>query len=190
MVMRREYGRKEVEELLSAIEQQASEAIVLAERAQRDVSKDRFSSFLGFRKKVEEVRALAALTEERLTGVGSNKLADLLTEFERIDLLLIGLLARATRTYFANMRDDQALPMGAREMFEPELRIVDEMRTKLNRPQYAGRISPTVIEDLDATSAAIRKVISRAPSLPDFSEAPSLSKPTKRLSNLGRPIRP
>lgn len=188
--MRREYGRKEVEELLSAIEQQASEAIALAERAQRDVSKDRFSSFLGFRRKVEEVRALVALTEERLTGVGGDKLTDLLTEFERIDLLLIGLLARATRTYFANMRDDQALPMGAREMFEPELRIIDEMRVKLNRPQYAGRVSPAVIEDLEFTSAAIRKVISRAPGLPDFSDAPSLPKPTKRLSNLGRPIRP
>ena len=190
MVLRRDYGRKEVEELLSAIEQQASEAIVLAERAQRDVSKDRFSSFLGFRRKVEEVRALVALTEERLTGVGGDKLTDLLTEFERIDLLLIGLLARATRNYFANMRDDQALPIGARELFGPELKIIDEMRTKLGRPQYAGKVSPVVLEDLEATGAAIRKVISRAPSLPDFSDAPSPPKPTRRLSNLGRPIRP
>ncbi|WP_448206504.1 hypothetical protein [Azospirillum sp. sgz302134] len=189
MVWRRDYGRREVEELLSAIEQQASEAVALATTAQRDISEDRFSSFLGFRKKVEEVRALVALTEERLMGVGGAKLTDLRTEFERIDLLLTGLLARATRNYFAQMRDDQVLPMGAREMFEPELKIIDELRTKLDRPQYSGKVPATVIEDLEATSAMIRKVISRAPSLPDFSDAPSLPKPTKRLSNLARPIR-
>lgn len=189
MVWRRDYSRKEVEELLYAIERQAADAVALGERAQRDISEDRFSSFLGFRKKVEEVRALVALTEERLMGSGGAKLTDLQTEFERIDLLLTGLLARATRNYFANMRDDQVLPLGAREMFEPELKIVEEMRTKLDRPQYAGKVSSTVIEDLEATAAMIRKIVGRSPSLPDFSDAPSLPKPTKRLANLGRPIR-
>ncbi|MCW2243172.1 hypothetical protein [Azospirillum canadense] len=189
MVWRRDYSRKEVEELLAAIERQATDAVAFGERAQRDISEDRFSSFLTFRKKVEEVRALAALTEERLMGGGGTKLTDLQVEFERIDLLLTGLLARSTRNYFANLRDDQALPMGARELFEPELKIVDEMRAKLERPQYAGKVSTTVVEDLEATAAMIRKVINRAPSLPDFSDAPSLPKPTKRLSNLGRPIR-
>lgn len=189
MVWRRDYSRKEVEELLSAIERQATDAVAFGEHAQRDISEDRFSSFLIFRKKVEEVRALAALTEERLMNGGGAKLTDLQTEFERVDLLLTGLLARSTRNYFAAMRDDQPLPIGARELFEPELKIIEEMRAKLDRPQYTGKVSSTVIEDLEATAAMIRKVISRAPSLPDFSDAPSPPKPTKRLSNLGRPIR-
>ena len=63
------------------------------------------------------------------------------------------------------------------------------MRVKLERPHYAGRVSNTVIEDLEATSAMLRKVLSRAPSLPDFSDSPTPPKPTKRLMNLGRPIR-
>ncbi|AIB13569.1 hypothetical protein ABAZ39_16655 (plasmid) [Azospirillum argentinense] len=189
MVWGQDSGRRAIEELLTAIEQQTGEAIALGARAQRDIQEDRFSSFLGFRRKVEEVRALVALTEERLTTVNTAKLADLRTEFERIDLLLTGLLARATRNYFERMRDDQALPIGARELFEPELKIIEEMRTKLDRPHYAGRVSATVIEDLEATGVMIRKVISRAPSLPDFSDSPTPPKPTKRLSNLGRPIR-
>jgi len=189
MVWRRDYGREEVEGLLSAIERQATDAVALAERAQRDMDDDRFASFLDFRRKVEEVRALVALTEERLKGVGDSKMTDLRSEFERMDLLLIGLLAKATRSYFASMRDDQVLPIGARELFEPELKIIDEMRAKLDRPQYAGKVPATVVEDLESTSAMIRKVIGRVPSLPDFSDAPSLPKPVKRLRNLGRPIR-
>ncbi|NUB05355.1 hypothetical protein FW320_04070 [Azospirillum sp. Vi22] len=189
MVWGQDSGRRAIEGLLTAIEQQAGEAVALGARAQRDIEEDRFSSFLGFRRKVEEVRALVALTEERLTTVNTAKLSDLRTEFERIDLLLTGLLACSTRNYFERMRDDQALPIGARELFEPELKIIEEMRSKLDRPHYAGRVPATVIEDLEATGVMIRKVISRAPSLPDFSDSPTPPKPTKRLSNLGRPIR-
>lgn len=189
MVWKRDHSREEVEELLSAIEEQATEAVALAERAQRDIEADRFASFLNFRKKMEEVRALVALTEERVKGLTDVKLADLRVEFIRVDLLLTGLLARATRSYFASMRDDQVLPMGAREMFEPELRNIDETRAKLDRPQYAGQVPPSVIEDLETTSALIRKTIGRAPALPDFSDAPRMPKPMKRLPKLGRPIR-
>lgn len=189
MVWRRSYSREEVRELLSAIERQATDAVRLAERAQRDINDDRFASFLDFRKKVEEVRALIALTEERLKGADDTKLNDLRTEFERMDLLLTGMLAKATRSYFESMRQDQVLPIGARELFEPELRVIDQTRARLSRPQYEGRVPPSVLEDLTATTDLIRRTITRAPSLPDFSDAPSPPKPVKRLRTLGRPIR-
>jgi len=189
MVWRRSYSRDEVRELLSAIERQATEAARLAERAQRDIGDDRFASFLDFRKKVEEIRALFALTEERLKGVDDTKLSDLRGEFERMDLLLMGMMAKATRSYFASMRDDQVLPIGARELFEPELRVIEQTRERLCRPQYQGRVPPSVLEDLAATSEMIRRTIVRAPSLPDFSDSPSPPKPVKRLRTLGRPIR-
>ncbi len=189
MVWRRSYSRDEVRELLSAIERQAIEAAKLAERAQRDMGDDRFAPFLDFRKKVEEVRALLALTEERLKGVEDAKLSDLRGEFERMDLLLMGMLAKATRSYFASMRDDQVLPIGARELFEPELRVIEQTRERLGRPQYEGRVPVSLLEDLMITGEIIRKTISRAPSLPDFSDSPSPSRPVKRLRTLGRPIR-
>ncbi|SMH59314.1 hypothetical protein [Azospirillum agricola] len=189
MVWRRGYSRSEIQELLSAIERQAAEAVRLADRAQRDIGHDRFSSFLDFRRKVEEVRALLTLTEERLGGINGARLSDLRSEFERMDLLLMGMMARATRGYFASMREDQVLPIGARELFEPELRVIDQTRERLGRPQYEGRVLPMVLEDLEATSEMIRKTINRAPALPDFSDSPSPPRPVKRLRTLGRPIR-
>lgn len=189
MVWRRSYSREEVRELLTAIERQAREAVALAERAQRDMGDDRFASFLDFRRKVEEVRALIALTEDRLSGMTDAKLDDLRAEFERMDLLLTSLMVRATREYFGTMREDQVLPIGARDLFEPELRIIEEIRAKLTRPHLAGRVPDGVLSDLDETAALIRKIMARAPGLPDFGDSPSIPKPVKRLRNLGRPIR-
>lgn len=189
MVWRRDYSRKEVEELLLALEQQARDAMALAEKATRDMDDDRFASFLDFRKKVEEVRALVTLTEDRLKNLTDSKLDDLRVEFERMDVLLSSLLIKATRNYFLSMRMDQVLPIGARELFEPELRIIDEMRSKLTRPQFAGKVAESTLAELDETADLVRRIISRAPSLPDFSDAPSPPKRLKRLASLGRPIR-
>lgn len=189
MVWRRSYSRGEFRELLSAVERQAAEAMGLADRAQRDIGKDCFASFLDFRKKIEEIRALLTLTEERLKGADDPRLSDLRGEFERMDLVLMGMMARTTRGYFGSMRDDQALPIGARELFEPELRVIEQTRERLCRPHYEGRVSASVLEDLTATAEMIRRTIARAPSLPDFSDSPSPAKPVKRLRTLGRPIR-
>ncbi|MGQ9371819.1 hypothetical protein [Azospirillum sp. A39] len=189
MVWRRDDGRQGVRDLLKALETQARDAMLLAERAQRDMSEDRFASFLDFRRKVEEVRALLALTEERLQGLAGHRLDDLHAEFERMDVLLTTALVRAMRGYFGTMRDDQVLPVGARELFEPELRNLGGLRDRLTRPQAAGRFPDSLLTDLEETMALIRKTVSRAPSLPDFSDAPTMPKPLKRLRSLGRPIR-
>ena len=189
MVWRGKNIRQEVEGLLLALERQAREAVALAERAQRDMGDDRFASYGDFRRKVEEVRALVALTEDRLRAYVGEKLDDLRAEFERLDLLLTIMLVKATRNYFATMRADQVLPIGARELFEPELRNIEETRTKLAQPRFTGRVPESALRELDETSAMIRRIIARAPSLPDFSDSPSAPRPVRRLRTLGRPIR-
>jgi len=189
MVWRGKNVRQEVEGLLLALERQAREAVGLAERAQRDMGDDRFASFGDFRRKVEEVRALVALTEDRLRAYVGEKLDDLRAEFERLDLLLTIMLVKATRNYFATMKDDQVLPIGARELFEPELRNAEETRAKLAQPRFAGQVPESALADLDEITALISRIVARAPSLPDFSDAPAAPKPVRRLPTLGRPIR-
>ena len=181
--------RKDLEEMLATIGRQASDIATLAEQARRDMGADRFSSFLSFRKKVGEMRALMALTEERLNAVRDSKITDLQVEFERLDILITVLLAKSTRDCFANMHEDQPLPIGARELFEPELRILEESRVRLSRPHYADRVVPSALTDLDEAAALIKKIIQRAPSLPDFTDAPAVPKAMRRLPDLARPIR-
>lgn len=189
MVWRRTYSRDEVKELLASIEELARKAVEAGERAQREMNIDRFSTYIDFRKKVEELRAVTTLTEDRLSGLDDAVVRDLKAEFERMDLVMSGLVVRTMKNYFASIRDDQVLPLGAREMFEPDLGVLEEMRAKLTRPQYDGRVPSAVLDDVDQTIASVRKLTARAPSLPDFSDSPSPARPTKRLSQLGRATR-
>lgn len=189
MVWRRTYTRDEVKELLASVEQLAREAVQHGERAQQEMSTDRFATYLDFRRKVEELRAVTALTEERLSSFDEGTMNELKTEFERMDLVLSGMVIRTMRNYFSSIRDDQVLPLGASDLFAPEIGVLDELRSKLTRPQFAGKVPVTVIEDIDAAHGLIRKVIARSPSLPDFTDGPSPSRPVKRLAQLGRPIR-
>jgi hypothetical protein len=189
MVWRRSYSREEVKELLASIDERARDAIAAGERAQREMAADRFSTYLDFRKKVEELRAVTALTEERLSGLEDATLRDLKVEFERLDLVMSGMIVRTMKNYFGSIREDQVLPLGARELFEPELSVLEELRAKLTRPQYEGQTPGSSVSDIEDTMAIIKKLVARAPSLPDFSDAPSPSRPVKRLSQLTRPIR-
>jgi hypothetical protein len=189
MVWRRSYSREEVKELLASIDLRAREAVAAGERAQREMAVDRFSTYLDFRRKVEELRAVTALTEERLSGLEDAALRDLKMEFELLDVVMSGMIVRTMKNYFGSIREDQVLPLGARELFEPELGVLEELRAKLTRPQYEGQTSGTSVSDIEDTITVLKKLIARAPSLPDFSDAPSPSRPVKRLSQLTRPIR-
>lgn len=188
MVWKGDVDRDQVQGLLAALDRQARDALALGEKAQRDVGGDRFASYLDFRRKVEEVRSLAALTEDRLTEGDDPKVADLHAEFERMDLVLTRLLVKATRNYFASVREDQALPMGAREMFEPEQRAIAGLRVKLAEPRYAEKLPASVHEDLAETEAAIGRIMARTFALPDFSDAPSPPRRMRPQQSFGRPV--
>lgn len=183
------YRREDAKALLNAIERQAREAMQLSARAQRDMKDNRFASFLDFRKKVEEVRALVALTEERFNSMSAVRIDDLRVEFERMDILLTRVLIQSMHTYFLSMPEGQLLPIGARELFEPELRNIDEVREKLSRPSFAEKVEPELLVQLDETAVRIRKVCQRAPALPDFSDSPTPPKPMRRLRNMTTTVR-
>ena len=138
---------------------------------------------------VEELRAVTALTEERLAGQDDTVARDLKIEFERLDLVMSGLVIRTMKNYFSSVREDQVLPLGARELFEPELGVLEELRAKMTRPHYEGQTPLNAVADIDETMALVKKLTARAPSLPDFSDAPSPSRPVKRLAQLTKPMR-
>ena len=60
------------------------------------------------------------------------------------------------------------LPLGAREMFEPEVARLSEARQRLEHPPYVGHLGPEVAAELDQALAALAVVVERAPPLPDF----------------------
>ena len=155
---KRTYTRAEVKELLSALERQCREAMVLAKTAEADATKHSFGAYRAFRDKVGEFQALVILIEGRLRTVAGS----------RVDALMLSVLVRASMRFFFVLSANPILPMGAREIFVTELRSLHDAHEKLRRPNYAGKIVAGLENDLDTASLILEEIIDKAPGLLNF----------------------
>ncbi|HYD30372.1 MAG TPA: hypothetical protein VEB64_05880 [Azospirillaceae bacterium] len=165
---KRTYTRAEVKGLLSALERQVREAATLASEAEHEASKHSFAAYRAFRDKVGEFQALVILIEGRLRNLVDNKSEDLKVEFERLDTLMLHLLVRASMRFFFVLSANPILPLGAREIFMSELRSLHDAHEKLNRPNYAGKLSSDLERDLETAELILEEIIEKAPSLLNF----------------------
>jgi hypothetical protein len=173
----RVYTREEVKGLIGALERQAGEAIKLAKMAETEAARDSFSVYTDFREKVQEFRALCSLIEDRLHNLATARtkvrvnVEDLQQEYARLDMLMLQLLVRASMRFFEALSHKPALPLGARNVFQSELRSLYDAREKLTRPEYDGALGETIRSDLTKAEAILNQIIEEAPSLEDFGES-------------------
>ena len=167
-MVRRTYTRREVQQLLGALERQAKEAVDLAAAAEREASKHSFAAYRAFRDKVGEFQALVILIEGRLRNLVDHRSDDLRAEFERLDTLMLSVLVRSSMRFFFVLSANPILPLGAREVFVSELKSLHEAHEKLRRPDYAGKLGPNLENDLDMASQILEEIIDKAPGLLQF----------------------
>jgi hypothetical protein len=163
-------GRREVATMLAALEKQAREASRLADKAHSHASRDSYAGYFQFRAKVEEFQALIALIEERLARLEDEHTIELSARFRQLDTVMLVMLVRTSTRFYSMLKDNAALPLGARELFLPELRTLTDMRDRLmEEPEHAERMLPGAVQALETALATVEALIERAPSLPDFS---------------------
>jgi hypothetical protein len=165
---KRKYTRDEVKELLGALERQCREAAQLAKLAEVEASKHSFHAYREFRDKVGEFQALVILIEQRLRNLVDARSDDLRDQFERLDMVMLALLVRASMRFFFVLSANPILPMGAREIFMQELRSLHDAHEKLRRPSYAGKLGADLDRDLETASLILEEIIDKAPSLLNF----------------------
>jgi hypothetical protein len=164
-------GRREITTMLAALEKQAREAFYLAEKAHAHASRDSYASYFEFRAKVDEFQALIALVEERLTRMEDEHTRELSAQFRQLDTVMLVMLVRTSTRFYGMLKDNSTLPLGARELFLPEMRTLTDIRDRLMEdPEQAERMLPGVALALETALATIQALIERAPSLPDFSD--------------------
>lgn len=168
-IMKRTYTRKEVQDLLGALEGQAREAIRFAKQAEEEAAKDSFIAYNDFRNKVGEFRALCILIEGRLRAVDTARVDDLKEEYARLDTLMLGLLVRASMRFFFVLSAKTMLPVGARDIFISELRSLHDAAEKLRRPEYATSMGDKLKGDLETAELILEEIIDKAPGLLNFS---------------------
>jgi hypothetical protein len=172
MAIRRQYTRREVKELLEALERQCREAAKLAKQAEHEAARHSFSTYREFRDKVGEFQALVILIEQRLRNIVDGRSDDLREQFDRLDTVMLGLLVRASMRFFFVLSANTILPMGAREIFVAELRSLHDAHEKLRQPKYAARLDSELERDLETASLILEEIIDKAPSLLSFRGEP------------------
>jgi hypothetical protein len=156
--------------MLAALEKQAREASYLAEKAHAHASRDSYAGYFQFRAKVDEFQALITLMEERLIRMEDEYTRDLSARFRQLDTVMLVMLVRTSTRFYGMLKDNTTLPLGARELFLPELRTLTDIRARLMEdPEQAERMLPGVALALEAALVTVQALIERAPSLPDFS---------------------
>lgn len=166
--MKRTYTRKEVQDLLVALESQARDAVRLAKMAEEEAARDSFQAYNEFRNKVGEFRALCILIEGRLRAIENVRVDDLRDEYARLDMLMLGILVRASMRFFFVLSAKTMLPVGAREIFVAELRSLYDAADKLKRPEYADKLGDKLKGELETAEMILEEIIHKAPKLLSF----------------------
>lgn len=166
--MKRTYTKTEVQALIAALERQARDAMALAKLAEEEAAKDSFKVYNEFRSKVGEFRALCILIEGRFKVIDTAWVNELREEYARLDMLMLGVLVRASMRFFFVLSAKTTLPMGAREIFVQELRILYEAAEKLKRPEYADKLGDKLKADLETAEMILEEIIHKAPALLSF----------------------
>ena len=162
--------RREVERLIAALEGQLLRAEILASSVESSLKAETFAAYRTFRIKVDELRCLSVLIEERFGYLFDEDVDFLRQQFELLDVLLLTMIIRCYRQFFAILAECRVLPLGAHEIFSPELNILEDTRERLTRPIYASQIADSLMADLEHAAEAIQAVIDRAAPLADFSD--------------------
>ncbi|CAK0741942.1 conserved hypothetical protein [uncultured Gammaproteobacteria bacterium] len=157
-------------EMLKALDRQAREADRLGRLAAVEARRDNYAVFMEFRRKVDEARTLVVVLYEHISVFRGAAAEPLREELERLELSLLSLTLRAGKQFFSILASGRALPLGSRDLFEPELEVLHQTRERL-RTCFEGRtIGPDLLPDLAELQSLIERVLTRSTSLPNFDE--------------------
>jgi len=167
--MAKTYNRREVEQLLGALEQSAGAVIKTAGLASTEAKRDKFQAYQEFKRRCDDFDTLSILIEHRLKNMKGGKEKDLEDKFEELTLFLLSATLTASLHFLRILAERDALPLGSRDVFMRELRNLHRAHEKMNDPKYAPRIGERTIADLKVAEEILTTIIERAPALLDFS---------------------
>jgi|GEM_PF-5098877 len=155
-------------ELLNAFEQQ----LTLARNSAREVSEHvaylDFAPYRRFRSQIDETMALVCVLEGQLDSIHDRDAHELRAEMIRLNLRMLTLIAGAARAMFSRLQQVSTLPLGAQELFGPELNALREAEAKLSGPDYRTPEADQLLSHIRDSIRLVEGVINRATALPEF----------------------
>jgi len=164
----RTYSRRDVEELLLALEQGATAVVKSAGLASAEAKQDKFQAYQEFKRRCDDFDTLSILIEHRLKNMKGGVERDLDEKFDELCLYLLSATLTASLHFLRILAERDALPLGSRDVFMRELRNLHRAHEKMNDPKYGPRINERTGADLKVAEEILATIIERAPALLDF----------------------
>jgi hypothetical protein len=162
------YNRREVQQLLGALETSASDVIKTAGIASKEAKRDKFQAYQEFKVRCDDFDTLSILIEHRLKNMKGGHEKDLEEKFEELTLFLLSATLTASLHFLRILAERDALPLGSRDVFMRELRNLHRAHEKMNDPKFSPRINERATADLKVAEEILATIIERAPALLDL----------------------
>ncbi|RCK23647.1 hypothetical protein TH8_14715 [Thalassospira profundimaris] len=161
--------RTEVEEFLSRLELRARKLIALADNLEKTTDKMDVTGYRPFREEVDNFKALSLVIKERMNRLESHpKKEELEGQFHKLQVLMLRLVIKTSLKFFFVMSAKENLPLGAREMFQSELRTLYEAERMISDPRYISQLDESARDDLETAKSILEEIIEKAPALLNF----------------------
>lgn len=168
---------QEARQILDALNEQAQEAVVLAEAAGREKAHPFNHPYRRFREKLTDFEGLASLLQQRLRESSESwsrpdeaptRSAELRQQFDALDQLMLTLFARTTVQFVRSLAEEHELPLGSAEGLAYDLIALRTNLTRLRSADPNGRGDTALATDLADAEAILQKIIARIPPMLDF----------------------
>ncbi|OSQ46165.1 hypothetical protein [Thalassospira alkalitolerans] len=167
-VTQRRY-RDEVEHFLAKLELRARRLVALADILEKTADTTEVTGYRPFREEVDNFKALSLVLTDRLAKLEQHPKKDELEEqFHKLQVLMLRIVIKTSLKFFYVMSAKPALPLGAREMFQSELRTLYEAERMISNPRYISQLDSSAKDDLDSAKEILKEIIENAPALLNF----------------------
>jgi len=161
--------RNEVEEFLSRLELRARKLIALANTLEKNADKSDVTGYRPFREEVDNFKALSLVIMERMNKLESHpKKEELEKQFHKLQVVMLRIVIKTSLKFFFVMSAKENLPLGAREMFQSELRTLYEAERMISDPRYISQLDDSAKDDLEIAKSILEEIIEKAPALLSF----------------------
>ncbi|MCA3247234.1 MAG: hypothetical protein ING19_04435 [Azospirillum sp.] len=159
------HTRKEVEGLLSALEEHADGVIESAKRVSTSLAEQEWHAYSGFRSSCDDFDTLAIVIEYRLKNLRGGRDADLEKQFEELQLFMLTAALQASLHFLKILAQKNELPLGSKDIFLGELRSIYRVKNLLELDRFKTKISSRAGHDIETAEEILSVIIERAPSL-------------------------
>tara|TARA_E500000318_G_scaffold78329_1_gene73255 strand:+ start:148 stop:687 length:540 start_codon:yes stop_codon:yes gene_type:complete len=161
--------RNKVEEFLSRLELRARKLVALANELEKRAENSDITGYRPFREEVDNFKALSLVIMERLNKLEKHpKKEELEEQFHKLQVVMLKIVIKTSLKFFHVMSGKENLPLGAREMFQSELRTLYEAERMISDPRYISQLDGTARDDLDRAKSILQEIIEKAPALLNF----------------------